>query len=97
MDRDRRHVPEQLERIADALGEPADGSDDGSRAVRAVQRLLAQLEFDTMTGVGVREADLDGLVEAALADYFISVAPAPWSPDEVRAAYRQGLAVGERR
>jgi alcohol dehydrogenase len=97
MDRDRRHVPEQLERIADALGEPADGSGDGSRAVRAVQRILAELEFDTMTGVGVRESDLDGLVEAALADYFISVAPAPWSPAEVRAAYQQGLAVGERR
>ena len=33
MDRDRVHVPEQFERIADALGEPDDGSGDGSRAV----------------------------------------------------------------
>ena len=38
MDRDRVHVPEQFERIADALGEPNDGSGDGSRAVRAVRR-----------------------------------------------------------
>ncbi len=43
------------------------------------------------------ESDLDGLTEAALADYFISVAPAPWSPAEVRAAYEQGLALGARR
>jgi choline dehydrogenase len=97
MDRDRAHVPMQFERIADALGEPADGSADGSRAVRAVRRILAELDFPTLAGVGVTDADLDGLVEGALADYFISVAPAPWSPAEVRAAYAQGLAVGASR
>ena len=48
MDRDRRFVPEQFERIADALGEPEDGSGDGSRAVRAVRRILAELEFETL-------------------------------------------------
>ena len=96
MDRDRAHVPAQFERIADALGEPAGGPADGSRAVRAVRRILAELEFPTLTAVGVTEADLDGLTEGALADYFISVAPAPWSPSEVRAAYAQGLALGAR-
>jgi alcohol dehydrogenase len=96
MDRDRAHVPAQFERIADALGEPAGGPADGSRAVRAVRRILAELEFPTLTAVGVTEADLDGLTEGALADYFISVAPAPWSPAEVRAAYAQGLALGAR-
>ena len=49
MDRDRRFVPEQFERIADALGEPQDGSGDGSRAVRAVRRILAELEFETLS------------------------------------------------
>jgi choline dehydrogenase len=97
MDRDRRHVPAAFERIADALGEPAGGPADGSRAVTAVRRILAELEFDTLAGVGVQEADIDGLVDGALADYFITVAPAPWSAAEVRAAYAQGLAVGERR
>jgi alcohol dehydrogenase len=96
MDRDRAHVPAQFERIADALGEPAGGPADGSRAVRAVRRILAELEFPTLTAVGVTESDLDGLTEGALADYFISVAPAPWSPAEVRAAYAQGLALGAR-
>jgi alcohol dehydrogenase len=96
MDRDRAHAPAQFERIADALGEPAGGPADGSRAVRAVRRILAELEFPTLTAVGVTEPDLDGLTEAALADYFISVAPAPWSPAEVRAAYAQGLALGAR-
>jgi choline dehydrogenase len=97
MDRDRRYVPHQFERVADALGEPEDGSGDGSRAVRAVRRMLAELDFETLESVGVTEADLDGLAENALADYFISVAPAPWSKDEVIAAYRQGLAVGNAR
>jgi choline dehydrogenase len=97
MDRDRAHVPGQFERIADALGEPEDGSGDGSRAVRAIERLLAELEFETLASVGVTEDQIDGLVEKALADYFISVAPAPWTADEVRAAYLKGLSRGDRR
>ena len=97
MDRDRDHVPGQFERIADALGEPGDGAGDGSRAVRAVRRILADLGFPTLAAVGVAESDLDGLTKAALADYFISVAPAPWSPEEVRAAYAQGLRLGASR
>jgi choline dehydrogenase len=97
MDRDRAHVPGQFERIADALGEPGDGTGDGSRAVRAVRRILAELDFPTLAAVGVGEADLDALTEGALADYFISVAPAPWSPAEVRAAYAQGLRLGASR
>ncbi len=97
MDRDRAHAPGQFERIADALGEPGDGTADGSRAVRAVRRILAALEFPTLASVGVTDADLDELAEGALKDYFISVAPAPWSAAEVRAAYAQGLAIGDRR
>jgi alcohol dehydrogenase len=96
MDRDRAHVPRQFERIADALGEPGSGT-DGARAVQAVRRILAQLEFPTAAAAGVQAADLDELSEAALEDYFISVAPAPWTRAEVRAAYEQGLALGDRR
>jgi choline dehydrogenase len=97
MDHDRHHVPEQFERIADALGAPADGPADGSRAVRAVRQILAELAFDTLAGVGVTDADLDDLVKAALDDYFISVAPAPWTAAEVQTAYEQGLALGAHR
>ena len=97
MDRDRRFVPERFERIADALEEPQDGSGDGSRAIRAVTRILNELEFDTLEAVGVREEHLDELTEKALADYFISIAPEPWSAVEVREAYAQGLALGGHR
>ena len=97
MDRDRRYVPEQFERVADALGEPQDFKRRRSRAVRAVHRILDRLQFETMQSVGVTEDMLDELADTALADYFISVAPAPWSPDEVRDAYRAGLAVGATR
>jgi alcohol dehydrogenase len=94
MDRDRRYVPEQFERVADALGEPDDGSGNGSRAVRAVHRILTELSFETMESVGVNAEMLEDLADKALADYFISVAPAPWSADEVRDAYGAGLALG---
>jgi alcohol dehydrogenase class IV len=97
LDRDRAYVPEQLERVADALGEPDDGSGDGSRAVLAVRRILAELEFETLESVGVQDEHLDGLADAALEDYFISVAPAPWSHDEVVAALRAGLELGASR
>ncbi len=97
MDRDRHFAAGQFERVADALGEPDDGSGDGSRAVRAVRRLLVELEFETLSAVGVREQHLDQLATAALADYFISVAPSPWSHEEVVAALRAGLALGDSR
>ena len=94
LDRERAHVPEQLERVADALGEPEDGSRDGSRAVTAVRRILAEIGFETLAWVSVQESALDGLADQALDDYFITVAPAPWTKDEVVAAYRKGLELG---
>jgi choline dehydrogenase len=97
MDRDREFVPGQFERVADALGEEDDGSADGSRAVRAVRRILQELDFETLESVGVREEHLDELATNALEDYFISVAPSSWSHDEVVAALRQGLALGPSR
>ena len=96
MDHDRKAVPELFERIADALGEPDDGSGDGSRAVRGVRRILKEIDFPTLRSVGVTEEHLDGLAEAALEDYFISVAPAPWSKDDVVVAYRAALAIESR-
>jgi alcohol dehydrogenase len=97
MNRDRRFAAERFERIADALGEPDDGSGDGSRAVRGVRRILDRLGFETLESVGVTEDDVPELAEQALSDYFISVAPSPWSAAEVEAAYREGLALGARR
>ena len=96
MDKDRRAVPSLFERIADALGEHDDGSRDGSRAVRAVRRILADTGFPTLRSVGVTEADLDGLADAALGDYFISVAPEPWTKEDVIAAYEAALAIDDR-
>lgn len=93
MDHDRQAVPELFERIADALGEPDDGSGDGSRAVRAVRRILREIDFPTLRSAGITEGHLDGLAEAALRDYFISVAPAAWTKEDVVACYRAALAI----
>ncbi len=96
MDHDRRAVPELFERVADALGEPDDGSGDGSRAVRGIRRILAEIAFPTLRAVGVAEEHLDGLAEAALRDNFITVAPAAWTHEDVVACYRAALALESR-
>ena len=96
LERERQHVPEQLERVADAMGEPADGTHDGSRAVRAVRRILAQLDFPVLGSLGFVDADLDQLADLALADFFITMAPEPWSKDEVVDAFRAALSLESR-
>lgn len=92
LDRERRYVPGQLERVADALGVPDDGSGDGSRAVHGIRDLLAELDFPVMSSIGVREAQLAELTALALDDFFITQAPEPWSADEVTAAFADALA-----
>jgi alcohol dehydrogenase len=97
LERERHYVPELLERVADAMGEPEDWSGDGSRAVTAVRRLLAELDFPRLADVGVTEADLDELTDRAAADFFITQSPSPWSAAEVRAAFAAALALDSRR
>jgi choline dehydrogenase len=96
MDHDRHAVPELFERIADALGEPQDGSGDGSRAVRGVRRILREVDFPVLSEIGVGDDQLDGLAANAMRDYFITVAPNPWSQEDVVACYRAALAITAR-
>lgn len=96
LDRERAHVPALLERVADAMGAPDDGSGDGSRAVRAVRRILAELDFPVLGSLGFVEADLDHLADLALADYFITMSPQPWSKTEVVSAFSSALALTDR-
>ena len=95
MEHDRSFVPERFERIGDALGAGPGERPDGSRAVRAVQALLSLVDFPTLAGVGVTEADVPGLVEAALAAW-IPVEPGPWTAEDVATAFRRALAIGSR-
>lgn len=97
LEREAKHVPSTLERVADAMGEPDDGSGDGSRAVRAVKRLLAQLDFPVLSSLGITVDDVDTLADLALDDFFITMAPVPWTRDEVVAAFCAALALEERR
>jgi choline dehydrogenase len=93
LERERAHVPELLERVADAMGAPDDGSDDGSRAVRAVTKLLAELDFPVLGSLGFVETDLDQLADLALEDYFITMSPVPWSKAEVVTAFTSALGI----
>jgi len=78
------------------MGEPDDASGDGSRAVRAVQRILADLDFPVLGSLGFVEADLDHLADLALADYFITMSPEPWSKREVVTAFTTALRIEAR-
>jgi len=84
-------VPAKMERVADAMGVPDDGSKDGSRAVGAVRKILAQLNFPVLSSLGFVEADIDNLANIALEDYFITQAPTPWSKEEVVEAFMSAL------
>jgi choline dehydrogenase len=92
----RPDCADRLERVADALGEPDDGSGDGTRAVRAIRALLARLSFPTAEDVGVHREDLDRLTDLSLTDYCITVSPHRWSAADVRLAYEGALALSGR-
>ncbi len=84
---------DRLERVADALGEPAAGRADGSRAVRAVSRILASVGFPTCAQAGVTFEHLERMVELSLADYCLTVNPKRWDEADVRSAYGEALAL----
>jgi alcohol dehydrogenase len=96
LERERRHVSEILERVADAMEVAEDGSNDGSRAVRGVRTLLARLEFPVLRSLDVREEHLEPLTELAREDYFHTTSPVPWSDQELRHAFEVALAQEER-
>jgi len=98
MDISRGDCADRLERVADALGEPEDGSGDGSRAVRAVRGVLAAAGFPTLRDVGVTGDDLQALVASATGEqsYNLDVDCHDWSPAEVEQAFRAALALESR-
>ena len=98
LDRSRVDCADRLERVADALDEPDDGSGDGSRAVRAVRRLLKAVSFPTMAEAGVREEHVERLTELTLTEqaFFFDYDCHDWSRDEVAGAFREALALTAR-
>jgi alcohol dehydrogenase len=96
MDVDRRGAPALFERIADALGEPPDGSEDGSRAVRGIARLLAAIDFPLLRDQGVDESAVDELAAAAMEDVFIGLAPGGWTVEDAAGVYRSALSLAGR-
>ena len=87
---------DRLQRVADALDEPAAGPADGSGAVRAVRRLLRDVGLPTASECGLGADGLDALVPLALDDYCLTTNPHTWSAEDVRGAYRAAFALAER-
>ena len=94
--REAKVVPAKMERVADAMGVPDDGSKDGSRAVKAVRKILAELNFPVLSSLGFVESDIDNLANIALEDFFITQAPTPWSKAEVVEAFMSALKLENR-
>jgi alcohol dehydrogenase len=94
----RGDCAERLERVADALGEPHDGTTDGSRAVRAVRRVLTDVGFPTLRDVGVTEDDLPALAESTTGEqsYNLDVDCHDWTSAGVEQAFRAALALESR-
>ena len=94
----RGDCADRLERVADALGEPGDGTTDGSRAVRAVRRVLADVGFPTLRDVGVIDEDLPALVASATGEqsYNLDIDCHDWTPAEVEQAFRAALDLDRR-
>ena len=98
LERTRRDCADRLERVADALGEPADGTADGSRAVRAVGRILAAAGFPTLREVDVTEDDIPALVESATGEqsYNLEIDCHDWTLGDVEQTFRAALALESR-
>ncbi|NCW72049.1 MAG: iron-containing alcohol dehydrogenase [Actinobacteria bacterium] len=94
--REAKIVPQKMERVADAMGVPQDGTKDGSRCVNAVRKILAELQFPVLSSLGFVEGDIDELAEIALKDFFITQAPKPWSKQEVVDAFMSALKLESR-
>jgi len=94
--REAKIVPEKLERVADAMGVPVDGTSDGTRAVNAVRKILSDLDFPVLSSIGITHSDIDLLAENAMNDYFITQAPKPWSKAEVVEAFTAALNLEKR-
>jgi alcohol dehydrogenase len=94
----RGDCADRLERVADALGEPQDGTNGGTRAVRAVQRLLADVGVPTLADTGVTEDALPALVASATGEqsYNLEIDCHAWSAEEVEQAFRAALALERR-
>ena len=77
LDVSRGDCADRLERVADALGEPDDGTRDGSRAVRGIRRILREVSFPTGRDAGLRPEHVDDLTRMAVEEqsFFLEVDP----------------------
>ncbi len=95
LERERHVVPEVLERVADALGEPPTARRTG-RGPSPPSRTCSPAWTSPCCRLGVTEGDLDDLADLAIEDFFISIAPKPWTQDDVVRCYREALAITAR-
>ena len=65
--------------------------------MRGIRRILAEIDFPLLGAFDVDESDVDELAAAALADFFITLAPWTWTADDAADVYRRALSLASRR
>ena len=91
MQHDRQYVPHKFERVADAMGAPQDGTNDGTRALRAVEEFLAAVNCPTLAELNVTDNHIPELAALARAGW-IPVEPGPWTDDDITTAFTRAVA-----
>ena len=91
MQHDRQYVPHKFERVADAMGAPQDGTNDGTRALRAVEEFLAAVNCPTLAELNVTDNHIPELAALARAGW-IPVEPGPWTDDDITTAVTRAVA-----
>ena len=91
-------ITNEIAAARNAQGSWRGKSGDGSRAVRAVRRVLHSVAFPTMSEAGVREEHVERLTELTLTEqaFFFDYDCHDWSRDEVAGAFREALALTAR-
>ncbi len=90
MQHDRQYVPHKFERVADAMDAPQDGSNDGTRALRAVEEFLAAVNCPTLTELNVTSDHISELATLARTGW-IPVEPGPWTDEDITAAFTRAV------
>ena len=86
METQAEKVPEKVYQIGRAMGIPCEQNDQTGRAVaQGIQDFCSALGVTSFSQYGVREEDLDTIVQYACSDIIMSIAPRRTTPEELKA------------
>lgn len=92
METQAEKVPEKVWRIGQAMGIPCENNDQVGKVVaQGIRDFCTSLGVESLGQYGVKEEDLDTIVQYACGDIIMSIAPRRTSPEELKAYLLQRL------